>query len=134
MFEVIFNKIRIPLFEKVLDASADRHRAIATNIANVETPGYKAKEVDFGEILKRSNLASLKLRRQDPRHLPTEGHKEKRMEIVESSMKALKSRENNVDIDIEMAQAAENQLYYSANAKIIGSKFAALHKTIRGRS
>jgi flagellar basal-body rod protein FlgB len=136
VFEVIFQKLRIPIFEKVLDASADTQRAIATNIANVATPGYKAKEVDFKEILDHSTSGAKMLRRTDPRHIPMQDTPvyEHQVEIIESASKGLKSGKNNIDIDVEMTKAAENQLFYSANAKIIGSKFAALHRTIRGRS
>ena len=135
MFEVIFEKLRVPIFERLLDASADRQRCIASNIANIATPGYKTKDVDFSQILEQSMPGKILGQRTDPRHMPIGGKLAQtgRVEIEESSSKVLKSGENNVDIDLEMAIAAENQLLYSATAKIIGSKFKALQKSIRGR-
>jgi len=136
MFDIIFNKLRIPLFERMLDASADRQRCIADNIANVSTPGYKAKDVDFYEILRNLRSETIPGLKTHPRHMPIGGVPalDDQGDIVESRSKVLKSGENNVDIDIEMTKAAENQLLYSANTKIIHGKFAGLRKAILGRS
>lgn len=104
--------------ESLLQLLELRHRLIAENIANAETPGYKVKKVHFQEELERmintGNGDGLRLNRTNPRHLPqATGSGPIPYTIVENSDTAMSNNRNNVDVDKEMANLAENQLMYN---------------------
>ena len=69
MFDAIFEKLRVPLLERALNASSARQRAIADNIANIDTPGYKAKDVNFHKMLEDSSSRIIIGKRTDQRHI-----------------------------------------------------------------
>ncbi len=135
MLNSLFNKLNVPGFAKVLDAYAARQKAIAENIANISTPGYQAKDVDFAKALRsegaQSGLAGL---RTEERHLSLgESSSSTNPEWITDESQSLMSGQNNVDVDQEMAKSAENQLYYMATSKLMAAKFKALQTVIRGR-
>lgn len=114
MFESRTSRIN----ESMLDVLSTKNRVIANNIANVDTPQYKAQSVVFQEELRKRLAAedgrTLQLRRTHPKHLP---HKADLTavpyKIVESSDTVVNNNLNNVDIDAEMASLAKNQLAYN---------------------
>lgn len=114
-----------------------RHEAIASNIANISTPGYQRKEVQFEEKLQESlqtNIVSGK--RTDSRHIPLGRSKlaqvNPQVKIDESE--ELDSGINNVDIDQEMADLAKNQIQFNASASLMARKFRGLKSAISGRN
>ncbi len=134
MFKTVFDKLNIPIVSRMLDASAARQRAIAENIANVNTPGYKTKDVNFVEMLNSETRSGVNVSRTDPRHIRiNESVKSENIEFDPDNSSELTSGLNNVDIDKEMVKSAENQLYFSATSKIAAIKFKALHTSITGR-
>ncbi len=134
MFSAIFDKLDIPVFSRLLSVSGERQRTIAENIANIATPGYKAKDVDFSRILKSESKRAVVGERTDARHIPIgKIVPEGRPPIIKDNSAELRSGENNVDVDVEMAKSAENQLYYSATSKVLAGKFKALHLVVKGR-
>ena len=72
MLEKIFDSPSQYLLNKGLDAASVRNKVIADNIANVDTPGFKRREVIFEENIQKvleNNNISVKLRSTDSRHL-----------------------------------------------------------------
>ena len=133
MFKAIFDKVNVPLFNRLLDGSAERQRTVAENISNVNTPGYKSKDVDFTSVLNETT-SRIEPLRTDPRHIPIHGSStSQNIEIERDDSKNLASGVNNVDVDVEMVKSAENQLYYSALSRITAAKFKSLHTAISGK-
>ncbi len=133
MFKAVFEKLNIPLFTRMLDGSAARQRAIAENIANVNTSGYRTKDINFVEFLNSESHNQISASRTDSRHIPlNESGKSEYIELDRDNSSELSSGLNNVDVDKEMVKSAENQLYYSATSKITALKFKALHTSIKG--
>ena len=126
----MLNKLLFPKnnLEKSLDASWLRNNVISQNIANVDTPGYKRKEVQFGEYLnsemKHSRISNGKS------HL--QGSGDIKM-IEENSSYSYRLDGNNVDIEREMAKMAANSLKYNTLIQRINGKFNKLRTVIRGR-
>ena len=122
----LFDRSRIPLLEKELDAFALRNKAIANNIANIETPNYKRLDVGFEkqlsdaiEAAKNNVDLSEKVDQVEPE-----------IEIDRSSI--LASGANNVDIDQEMAELAKNQLRFKLAARLMSGMFSQIDKSITG--
>jgi flagellar basal-body rod protein FlgB len=134
--ETIFDRFSIPLLTKSLDAGMLRAKAIANNIANVNTPGYHRIEVTFEDELKKA-LDNTKLQgtRTNEKHLEMG-----KLDISSINPKVKKpidptlpSGVNNVDIDSEMAKLAENQLLYNFSAKFLHGKFNRLNAAIQAK-
>ncbi len=98
--------------KKSLDISVLRQEVVASNIANADTPGYRAKHIPFEDVL---NLADkdLKLKTTDQRHIqPSEDLK---YLVREDKTDYLaKNDKNNVKLDKEMTTLAKNTLLINA--------------------
>src|SRR5690625_1243451 len=124
----IFNKT-ISTLERSLDFSMAKNRIIAHNIANVDTPRYKAKDVVFKNILQEKTLQA---KRTHPRHLPCKGDQQSNYRVITKSHTMYNHNRNNVDIDREMAELAKNQIYYQAMVDRLNGEFSNLQTVIRG--
>ena len=133
MFDVIFQKLNIPIHHLMLNAGSKKQKAIADNLANVMTPGYKRKDVDFADIIRQvSSDNQIKPIVANPRHISGA----RNISDIEPRVIEFNSSNgsgNNINLEEEMADNAKNQLFYGANAHIIGSKFKVLKACIRGR-
>ena len=132
---LIFDKTRIPLLNKVLNVSSIRHRAISNNIANVNTVNYRRKDVDFATYL-RAQVVKPKVvgARTDVRHLPVgRPDPSEPPRVYQPDPGPNTTGINNVDIDMEMADLAENHLLYNIGARLIGRQFQGLRKSITGQ-
>lgn len=119
------DEINYSLIKKSLDASSERSRVIAHNIANVNTPGYKASHVVFEEKLNNvlSN-ESIGLRTTHKNHI-NDGSTISTVspEVEKDTSTSMKLDGNNVDIDSEMSDLAANNILYNtlisqANSRI----------------
>ncbi len=106
LFEKTWNVVARSLRLRIL-----RHEVLSANIANVDTPGYRRKDIPFEKIM-RAYLGeeSLPLRRTRPRHLSlvsTEGK-------IETIQPEDVGTPNNVSLEEEMSKLMENHLLYQA--------------------
>lgn len=118
-----------PLLKQALHACALRQEVLAHNIANVNTPGYRRKDVSFEQFLRAAQVAPLQT--TDPRHyaLPPSRSAESQTEIEDAPMRP---DGNTVDIDYEMAQLAENQIRFQALSQLITGRYQSLKLVITG--
>lgn len=124
MASEFFSDIASTVLSKSLDASAARQKAIANNIANVETPGYKRSYVDFETELQRVlDLKDGHNKRQGLRDLEPV----RRTDVVSPA----KPDGNNVNIDGEIADLAKTQGTYRAATTLLESKIALLRTAIK---
>lgn len=107
---------------------AMRHGAIASNIANVDTPGYKAVDVTFKAALES---ATGRMAVTNRRHMEPAGFSAM-MDVVELGGDARRDG-NNVNIDHEMVKLAENQLEYRFLSRRLKAKFDKIKEAIIGR-
>ena len=113
-----------------------RQEVISNNIANVNTPNYRKSVLEFEELLAREIYGDepdgkLKMVRTHDKHLPHEPlpfHAEPT--IYQDNTTIMRTDDNNVDIDIEMATLAKNQLYYNALATELGGHVSRLRNAI----
>ena len=137
----LFDVTNIPVLSKALDAYSLRHKAIASNIANINTVGYKPKTVTFedqlsGALRSGSQPGAL----TNERHIPlgTSDLANAQPEVVEtrsaygSVNDPLASGANDVDIDEEMAELAKNQIRFKFSARLLSDTFKAIQTSIRG--
>ena len=117
--------------ESGLKYSATKQKTIAQNIANVDTPKYKAKDVSFAKMLKDEEIDTMSAHRTDQRHYE---FKQPQSSDGVYSYTNLRYRQNGngVDMDAEQAKMAENTIYYNALIDRINGKLNSLKTVIKG--
>lgn len=131
MSEFLTNKT-ISTLSKALDGLQLRQQAISNNIANVDTPEYKRKDVNFESQLKAIlNKNDMKLNATNNQHFSTTANLDEfAPKIATQRDTSIRNDENNVDIDYEMTALAKNQLRYQATTKLLSQKFRKIGGTI----
>jgi flagellar basal-body rod protein FlgB len=135
--EILFQKSNLPAVLKSLDTGMLRARTIANNIANVDTPGFQRVEVSFEEELRNAlDRTRLKGTRTNEGHLPIG-----RKNIDNINPQAYKpvdptlpSGVNNVDIDMEMAKLAENQILYNYGITFARGAYTKINSAIQQKT
>ena len=107
-----------------------RHDVTASNIANAETPGYKAKVVEFEDALARAVDLDGKneLTTDNPDHfaMGTSAIGKERVSVEDNPEAEVNNDRNTVDMDKEMSSLAENSILYKAALTLINKKMAML--------
>ncbi len=122
---------------KALDMRSRRHELIVSNLANADTPGYKAFDLHVEKALANQKKAdpALPLERTHSHHMEMTGGRVPTLQpyIVElENNTSLRGDGNTVDMDREMSNLASNQLLYKASAQILSKKFQGLKYIIQG--
>ncbi|MBE6073319.1 MAG: flagellar basal body rod protein FlgB [Selenomonas ruminantium] len=125
MLEQIMNSSNFDYLGRGLAAATMRHEVISNNIANVNTPNFKRSAVNFEDLLAKelhldNDGRRLGMVRTHDRHLPMALPGKAHAVIEEDGTTTMRVDNNNVDIDIEMAGLAKNQLYYNAMTTELG--------------
>ncbi len=111
-----------PLIIALLDAAALRHRTIARNLANAETPGYRAEGVRFSKELEEA------LKSGDPDRLrgakPETFERDTRVKLDGSS----------VDMEVEQGEMSRNALAYQTLLAVATMKQSEMRLAIAGRT
>jgi len=122
--------------QKSLNTGSLRHKVLTSNIANIDTPNYKAFEVVMKDAGKHNAHAKrpIELVRTQPRHLSGRHSSSNPVEIktVDSSGNNFRADGNTVDLDRAMGKLAANTLMYRTAAQIIKKKFQGLKNAIQG--
>ena len=122
------------MVEKSLSLRSRRHEMIVYNIANADTPDYKAFDMVIDQELQKSSPGSghLRLATTNRQHLGRTGRGSDQVTIhrKESNELSLRGDGNTVDIDTEMVNLSENNLLYRASAQIVNKMFGALRTAI----
>lgn len=124
-----------------MDVAELRHKVIADNIANVDTPGFKKREVLFEQKLKGALEANdsgkdLRLKITNSRHIDANG--EINVDKISPQVRSINTQTfrndgNNVDIDVEMAEMSKNKIMYDALAQSMSNELRLLRTAISGR-
>jgi len=129
----MFQQVGIEKFRKYLDVASVRHKLIAGNVANVSTPGYCSRDIDFDAEVARATQSSDRIigATTHPDHLPLGNHHAKPPQVSQSSIS--EGELNSVDIDQEISSMAQNELQFSIAARLLQYKFNGLQKAIKGQ-
>lgn len=100
------------------------HRYIANNIANVDTPGYTQRELDFQKSLNAvlQGRGGIVLRTSHPRHIQVE----REGAVIEKKNNVLKNDLNSVDIDEQIARLTENTGKITVYTALMAKRFSQL--------
>lgn len=128
----------MPSFAEALGIHADavafrsqRAQILATNLAHADTPGFRARDVDFRQVLSRFDDARA-MRVSDPRHLDgvraaTGSYTTRYRQPVQASLD-----QNTVDVQMERAAFLDNAMRYQASVTFLNGKISGLMSALRG--
>jgi flagellar basal-body rod protein FlgB len=102
--------------ERYLDLVAFRHELISSNLANIDTPGYRTQDVDFASEMRRADL-----RWEDS---PVSPHVKEVKGLIE------RPDGNNVSLDRESLALARTQLQYRAGVELLRTEIHRLQTAI----
>ncbi|UVE16396.1 flagellar basal body rod protein FlgB [Pseudomonas sp. LS44] len=124
------------IHEKALGFRAQRAEVLANNIANADTPNYKARDLDFASVLaeqsEKTQRGTFQLNRTNSQHIDAQG--------IGMADAALQYRtpmqpsidQNTVDAQLEQANYAENSVQFQSSFTLLNSKFKGLITALRG--
>jgi len=121
----------ISSLENGLSYATLNHKTIANNIANVDTPNYKAKSVSFKDMLANEKQIAISAYRTDSRHYDFE-IKQSTPGVSNLTNMRYRNNGNAVDMDAEQTKLAENQIYYNALIDRVNGKLNTLNTVIKG--
>jgi len=120
--------------QNALNLRTHRQQVLASNIANADTPNYKARDIDFAKELQRAQgvqAGNLNLNATSAGHMQASGGTLNAQALyrvpVQPSIDG-----NTVDMDVERAQFADNAIHYQFILDRISSKFKTMQSAIRG--
>lgn len=115
--------------KRALDVTYMRNRIISENIANAETPGYRARKIDFQKaITDAEGSAVTTLTRTNSQHLlPEHGEAGIKVEEVDTPPRG---DGNNVDLEMEMVNLSENSITYNTASEVLNRKLKMLRFAI----
>ena len=127
------------LNQEALKIHSRRSEVLASNLANADTPGFQARDIDFKAALQRaagSNSDST-LRTTHAKHLGSSGSHPGRIDDVLGEMKFRTPSQpsldgNTVDPLQEKAAFMENALLYQTNLKFLSSKIKSIKSALKG--
>ncbi len=113
-----------------LSLASMRHGVLAQNIANVDTPGYRARDLVFDDTLKALAAPSGgQLSPQGPGAVVAG----RTARVVATTDATARPDGNTVHLDHQMARIAENTLYQHTLVQLLAGQFNALKQAISGR-
>jgi flagellar basal-body rod protein FlgB len=114
------------ILHKLVQAANMRQRVISSNVANAETPGYKAKDLKFGNLLGKE----VKLLTTNPGHIGKKSADKVNGKLVVENNLSWGDR-NNVELNVEIAKMTENALFHNAAIKILSKKIKMFKNAIK---
>ena len=122
----------INMLQKAIDLRTRRHALITSNIANVDTPGYRAKDLPFRQVMEREMGGgqgdALPMTLTSAGHMDVSGSGGTGDDVPVSSEE--RGTPNNVDLDQEMAKLTENYLQYQMTVQALVKELDILKTAI----
>lgn len=125
---------------KALELQAERGRVLASNIANADTPNYKARDFNFQQALAAATASSgarstsaLQMVRTNAAHLPASTSAVTATPLLYRAPLQSAVDGNTVDLDVERANFAENSVRYEGTLRFLNSQIKEMMTAINGQ-
>ena len=118
--------------ETALKLRAHRNQVLSANIANADTPNYKARDVDFASALKSAGSSQLSLSRTSALHKNAWGTSELGASVKYRIPMQPTLDGNTVETDVEQAAFAENAVQYRATLAFLDGQIRSLRYALKG--
>lgn len=123
------------IHDNALKLRSQRSSVIASNIANADTPNYKARDLDFKQMLSaaanQQQASSVQMKTTSSGHMTGDGSVDGELMYRTPTQPALDG--NTVDTQAEHTRFAENTFMYQASLSFLSSKFKGISYAIKGQ-
>ena len=136
MFQGIFQTTTIPVLEQAVQFAEARHTVLAGNIANLDTPGYRARDLSVDDFQSRLGNAIQSRRRPHAPISPGDwtGLPETPLaEVAENAETILYHDQSNVGLEYQVTEMAKNQMQHNLALSIMTAQFRLLQAAISER-
>jgi flagellar basal-body rod protein FlgB len=138
--QALFSSTTIPVLEQMVDFAQSRHEVLAGNLANLDTPGYRVR--DLSESAFEKQLAEAIHRRDRPNvsgyssesERMSAGHGRGISDVSDRVKGIVYHDESNVGIEQQIAEMAKNQTRHNLALAVLGSQFRLLQAAISERA
>jgi len=122
------------MHEAAIYVRARRSSILSSNLANSDTPNYKARDIDFQQVLR--NAATMKsggaMKATNAKHIQPGGYSASTAELLYRQPFQASIDGNTVDAQMEKAKFAQNSMQYQATLSFLTGKFKGLKSAITG--
>ena len=115
-----------------LKLRANRAELLAANIANADTPGFKARDIDFKQALKMAATNRSEITTTHARHINNDGNSLFGTDVLYRTPLQPSLDGNTVDLQTERSAFLENSMMYQASLRFLNGKINGLKMAIRG--
>jgi flagellar basal-body rod protein FlgB len=133
MLSALFQSTTIPVLQEVVSFSQARNAVLAGNIANIDTPGYQARDLSVEDFQARLKQA---IDERDQPQVGSPGEMELApktlMAEVAKSAQILRHDMNNVDMESQVSEMVKNHMQHNLAITILEDQFHQLQTAIRG--
>ena len=117
----LFSKT-VGMLSDLVGARSQRHQVLASNVSNIDTPGYEPKDVDFQNLIASMQQKGVRMARTHGKHLPAQ--------TPGGSLSVVRTGDQ-VSLDKEMVSIAENHLMHNAAVEMLARKFRGRQSVLR---
>ncbi len=118
--------------EQALKFRAHRNEVLSSNIANADTPNYKARDLDFAAALRSASGGGIKLQQTSARHMQSAQSMPHGGEMKYRVPNQPTLDGNTVETDVEQAAFAENAVQYRASLAFLDGQIRTLRYALKG--
>jgi flagellar basal-body rod protein FlgB len=139
MMPSLFGSTTIPVLAEVLNFAEARHTVLASNVANVNTPGYRVRDLSqtaFQQTLKEAIEQASRASQLGPGHSPGLAYSEPQSELrqVRASLENLIYHDDtNIDLEKQVAEMTKNHLLHNFALTVMTDQFQLLQTAISER-
>lgn len=123
--------------QEAINLRAQRQEILAANIANADTPGYQARDIDFASEMKkvmergRAEGSGVALALTSARHIPAATHTALSLDLLYRVPDQPSMDGNTVDMDRERTQFADNSLKYQSDLTVLGGQIKGMMSVLQ---
>jgi len=117
---------------QALQLRSKRSEIIAGNLANADTPGYKARDIDFKQLLEHADQSSVRVKTTSQRHIQPDNALIPPMQLLYRTPMQPSLDGNTVDTEQEHVAFSANAMEYQVSLRFLNDKISGLRKALRG--
>ena len=117
---------------QALQVRSRRSEILAGNLANADTPGYKARDIDFKQMLSQAGQNSVRIHTTDQRHIQPDNDLIPPAQLLYRTPMQPSLDGNTVDTEQEHVAFSANAMEYQVSLRFLNDKIGGLRKAIKG--
>jgi flagellar basal-body rod protein FlgB len=137
MIATLFDSTTVPLLEQVVSFTEARHGVLAGNVANIDTPGYKTRDLS-PEVFEKRLREAVEARQAPPwttsgRQADELQNSRELSDVAESMKGILLHDESNVNLERQITEIIKNQTQHNLAVNIMSAQFRLLRAAVTER-